>query len=105
MATRVNQLGYSRSTPVPVIERQRSDLPGEPDQSGAERQAARAEGIGASGCGPISASAGHDVIFPADRINREYWRYSFGVERQFPSGLLVELSYLGQKGTNVPILE
>ena len=35
----VNQLGYSRNTPVPVTSRQRADVPGELDQSRAERPA------------------------------------------------------------------
>ena len=41
----------------------------------------------------------------ADRVNPEYWRYSFGIERQFPGDFLVEVSYLGQRGRHLPILE
>ena len=41
----------------------------------------------------------------ADRVNPEYWRYSFGIERQFPGDFLVEISYLGQRGRHLPILE
>ena len=35
----------------------------------------------------------------------EDWRYSFGIERQFPGDFLVEISYLGQRGRHLPILE
>ena len=44
-------------------------------------------------------------IIPTNRINPEYWRFSLGVERQLWSDWLVELSYLGQKGSHVPIVE
>ena len=40
-----------------------------------------------------------------ERTNPEYWRYSFGIERQFPGDFLIELSYLGQRGRHLPILE
>ena len=40
-----------------------------------------------------------------DRVNPEYWRYSFGIEHQFPGDFLVEVSYIGQRGRHLPILE
>ena len=44
-------------------------------------------------------------MFLDERNNPQYWRYSIGVERQLPANLLVEISYLGQKGQNLPIVE
>jgi hypothetical protein len=40
-----------------------------------------------------------------ERTNPEYWRYSFGIERQFRGDFLIEVSYIGQRGQNLPILE
>ena len=63
---------------------------------------ARAWGCAESGSLGSGTAAG---IIPTDRINPEYWRFSLGVERQLGTDWLVELSYLGQKGSHVPIVE
>ena len=44
-------------------------------------------------------------MFLDQRDNPQYWRYSIGLERQLPWNVLVEVSYLGQKGRKLPFLE
>ena len=72
-------------------------------QPGAERPAARTGGIGQGLTTNLGNAPGN--VWTADRVNPEYWRFSFGVERQLPGDFLVEVSYIGQRGTNLPILE
>jgi hypothetical protein len=101
--TAINQLGYSRNTPVPVTSDNGltflANLTNPVPSGTLLAPVGSALGLRAN----LGNAPGN--VFSADRVNAEYWRYSFGVERQFPGGFLVELSYIGQKGTNVPILE
>jgi hypothetical protein len=101
--TAINQLGYSRNTPVPVTSD--NGLTFQANLTNPVPSGTLLEPVG-SALG-LRANLGNAPgnVFPAERVNAEYWRYSIGVERQFPAGFLVELSYIGQKGTNVPILE
>ena len=96
----VNQLGYSRQTPVPVTLRQRPDVPGEPDQSGAERAAPAAERLVALGLSrPTSvaslASDHPEPIGPTPNTGAS----ASASRSNSPNNWLVELSYLGQKGS------
>jgi hypothetical protein len=101
--TAINQLGYSRSTLLPVSSD--NGLTFQADLTNPVPSGRLLEPVGAA-LG-LTANLGNAPgnVFPADRVNGEYWRYSFGVEKQFPAGFLVELSYIGQQGRNVPILE
>ena len=38
------------------------------------------------------------TVFPTERSNPTFWRYSIGIERELPGDIVVELSYLGQTG-------
>ena len=85
-------------------ERQRPHVPGEPDQPGAERRAARAGGLRRSGCARISATR-RATSFRPIASTRTTGATASASRGSFRRGFLVELSYIGQRGTNVPILE
>jgi hypothetical protein len=103
ITTGLNQIGYSRNTPVPVT-----------SDNGLTFQANLSNPIPSGQLlAPVGSSQGLTTnlgnapgnVTIADRVNPEYWRYSLGVERQFPGDFLVEVSYLGQRGRHLPILE
>ena len=103
ITTGLNQIGYSRNTPVPVT-----------SDNGLTFQANLTNPIPSGQLlAPVGSSQGLTTnlgnapgnVTIADRVNPEYWRYSIGVERQFAGDFLVEVSYLGQKGRHLPILE
>lgn len=101
--TAINQLGYSRNTPLPVSSD--NGLTFQANLSNPIPSGSLLEPVGAALGLRANLGNAPGNVFAADRVNAEYWRYSVGVERQFPAGFLVELAYIGQKGTNVPILE
>ena len=101
--TAINQLGYSRNTPVPVSSD--NGLTFQANLTNPVPSGTLLEPVGSALGMRTNLGNAPGNVFPAERVNAEYWRYSFGIERQFPGGFLVELSYIGQKGTNVPILE
>ena len=103
ITTGLNQIGYSRNTPVPVT-----------SDNGLTFQANLTNPIPSGQLlAPVGSSQGLTTnlgnapgnVTIADRVNPEYWRYSIGVERQFAGDFLIEVSYLGQKGRHLPILE
>jgi len=103
ITTGLNQIGYSRNTPVPVT-----------NDNGLTFQANLTNPIPSGQLlVPVGSSQGLTTnlgnapgnVTVADRVNPEYWRYSIGVERQFAGDFLLEVSYLGQKGRHLPILE
>ena len=101
--TAVNQTGYSRSTPVPVTSDNGLTFQANLVEPGAERAVARSCRV-EPGAHHQSGQCARQRD-PQERTNPEYWRYSFGIERQFPGDFLIEVSYLGQKGSHLPILE
>jgi carboxypeptidase family protein/TonB-dependent receptor-like protein len=44
-------------------------------------------------------------IFSLERTNPQFWRFSLGLERELPWNMVVEVSYLGQIGQHLPILQ
>jgi hypothetical protein len=104
----VNQQGYARQTPVPVTTDQ--GLTFQANLTNPVPSGVLLEPNGSSlglrtNLGASLGSGTAAGIISTDRINPEYWRFSLGVERQLWSNWLVELSYLGQKGSHVPIVE
>lgn len=104
----INQLGYSRQTPIPVTADNGLTFQASlsnPVPSGQLLQPiGSAQGMRAN-LGASIGSATAAGIIPTDRTNPEYWRYSFGVEKQLANNWVVELSYLGQKGSKLPLVE
>jgi hypothetical protein len=103
MANAINQLGYSRNTPVPVSADNGLTFQGTLSNPVPNGQLLEPNGSSLGLQTNLGNAPGN--IFPADRKNGEYYRYSLGIERQFPGQFLVELSYIGQRGNSVPILE
>ena len=101
--TAINQLGYTRNTPVPVTSD--NGLTFLANLTNPVPSGVLLEPVGSAQGMRTNLGNAPGNVFPADRINSNYWRYSFGVEKQLPAGFLVELSYIGQRGSNVPILE
>jgi hypothetical protein len=103
IATAINQVGYARNTPVPV-----SSDNGLTFQANLSNPVPSGQLLQPNGSSlGLQTNLGNPPpnVFTADRKNGEYWRYSIGVERQLPGDFLVELSYIGQRGSSVPILE
>ncbi len=103
IATAINQLGFSRNTLVPVTTDQGLTFQGTLSNPVPSGQLLQPNGSSLGLQTNLGNAPGN--VFGPDRINGEYWRYSIGVEREFPGDFLVELSYVGQRGRKVPILE
>ncbi len=104
----VNQLGYSRQTPVPVTSDNGLTFQANLTNPVPSGQLLEPNGSALglrTNLGASIGSATASGIIPTDRTNPEYWRYSLGIEKQFAENWVVELSYLGQKGSHVPFVE
>jgi Carboxypeptidase regulatory-like domain len=104
----VNQQGFARQTPVPVTNDQGLTFQANLTNPVPSGQLLPPNGSSLGLRTNVGASIGSATaagIIPTDRTNPEYWRFSLGVERQLGSDWLVEVSYLGQKGSHVPIIE
>lgn len=101
--TALNQIGYSRSTPVPVTSDNGLTFNATLSNPIPSGQLLAPVGSGLGMRTNLGNAPGN--VIPQERVNPEYWRYSFGIERQFPGNVLVEISYIGQKGRHLPILE
>ena len=103
----VNQLGYARQTPVPVTSDNGLTFQANLTNPVPSGQLLQPNGSSLGLRTNLGAASHRDRggIIPTDRTNPEYWRFSLGVERQLGNDWLVEVSYLGQKGSHVPIVE
>lgn len=101
--TALNQTGYSRSTPVPVTSDNGLTFNATLSNPIPSGQLLQPVGSGLGLRTNLGNAPGNVIL--QERVNPEYWRYSFGIERQFPGNFLVEISYIGQKGRHLPILE
>ncbi len=104
----VNQTGYSRQTPVPVTSDNGLTFGANltnPVPSGQLLPPNGSELGLRTNLGASIGSATAAGIIVTDRTNPEFWRYSLGIEKQFAQNWLVEVSYLGQKGSNVPYVQ
>ena len=99
----LNQIGYSRNTPVPVTSDNGLTFQANLTNPVPSGQLLAPVGSGQGLTTNLGNAPGTSRLH--ERINPEYWRYSFGIERQFPGDFLVEVSYLGQRGRHLPILE
>jgi hypothetical protein len=99
----INQIGYSRNTPVPVSTDNGLTFQANLSNPVPSGQLVQPVGSGQGLQTNLGNAPGN--IWSADRINPEFWRFSIGVERQLPWNILVEASYIGQRGTNQAILE
>jgi hypothetical protein len=98
----LNQIGYSQNTNVPVTIDNGLTFQGtlsNPIPSGQLLQP-----VGASNGLRTNLGGSPGTIFSVDRENPEYWRYSIGFERELGWDLMMEISYLGQRGSNLPIV-
>ena len=103
ITTGLNQIGYSRNTPVPVSSDNGLTFQANLTNPIPSGQLLTPVGSSQGLTTNLGNAPGNATI--ADRVNPEYWRYSFGIERQFPGDFLVEIWYLGQRGRHLPILE
>jgi hypothetical protein len=103
----INQINFSRNTPVSVTND--SGLTFGASLSNPVPSGVLLDPVG--GALGLSTNLGGNPgsttvpIIPLDRKNAEFWRYSFGYERELPGQIVVEISYLGQKGRNLPLAE
>jgi hypothetical protein len=103
----INQINFSRNTPVPVTSD--AGLTFGANLSNPVPSGQLFDPVGGNlglstnlGGNPGSTTA---PIIPLDRKNAEFWRYSIGYERELPWQMVFEISYLGQKGRNLPLAE
>ncbi|HTG90052.1 MAG TPA: TonB-dependent receptor [Vicinamibacterales bacterium] len=99
----INQIGYSRNTPVPVTSDQ--GLTFQANLSNPVPSGQLVQPVGSSQGLSTNLGNAPGNIWNADRVNPEFWRFSIGVERQLPWEMLFEVSYIGQHGSNQAILE
>jgi hypothetical protein len=103
----INQTGYSRNTPVTVTTDNGLTFVG--DLSRPVPSGALLEPIGASqglrtNLGASLGSGTAAGFIPTERSNPQFWRFTFGIQRELPWDLLVEVTYLGQRGQNIPVV-
>ena len=98
----INQFGYSRNTLFPVSAD--NGLTFQADLTNPLPSGQLLQPVGSSLGLSANLGGSPGTVMLDDRKNPQYWRYSIGVERQLPANLLVEISYLGQKGQNLPIV-
>ena len=92
LSNAINQIGYSRNTPVPVTND--NGLTFQANLTNPIRASAAPAGrVGPGPVGDLGGSPG--TMFGDERKNPTYWRYSIGVERELRA-TCVEVSYLGQ---------
>jgi hypothetical protein len=103
ITTAVNGIGYSRSTPIPVTSDNGLTFQANLSNPVPNLQLLPPNGSSLGLATNLGNAPGNVTL--QERTNPEYWRYSLGVERQFPGEFLVELSYVGQRGRHLPILE
>ena len=104
----VNQLGYSRQTPIPVTTDNGLTFQANLTNPVPSGQLLQPNGSALGMRANLGASIGSGTaagIIPTNRTNPEYWRFSIGIEKQFAANWLAELSYLGQKGSKLPLVE
>jgi hypothetical protein len=99
----INQIGYSRNTPVPVSNDNGLTFQANLSNPVPSNQLVQPVGSGQGMLTNLGNAPGN--IWSADRVNPEFWRFSMGIERQLPWEMLFEVSYIGQRGTNQAILE
>lgn len=99
----INQIGYSRNTLIPVTAD--NGLTYQADLSNPVPSGQLLQPNGSSLGLATNLGNAPGTVFTADRKNPEYWRYSIGIERQLPGAILVELSYIGQRGRSLSLLE
>jgi hypothetical protein len=99
----LNQIGYSRNTPVPVTND--NGLTFGANLSNPVPSGVLLEPVGSSLGLSTNLGGSPGTVFSTDRVNPSFWRYSLGFERELPGNMIVELSYLGQTGQNLPIVE
>jgi hypothetical protein len=98
----INQFGYSRNTPVPVSSDNGLTFQGNLSRPVPSGQLL--EPIGSSLGLRTNLGGNVGTVFLTERDNPEFWRFSLGFERELPWNLLMEVSYLGQIGRNIPVV-
>jgi Carboxypeptidase regulatory-like domain len=99
----INQRGYAQDTPVPVTTDSGLTFQGTLSNPVPSGQLLQPVGSSLGLLTNLGGSPG--TIFSTTRKNPQYWRYSIGIERELPWNMVTEISYLGQHGQNLPILE
>jgi hypothetical protein len=98
----INQQGYSQNTNLPVTSD--AGLTFQANLSNPIPSGQLLQPVGSSLGLRTNLGGAPGTVFSVDRTNPEYWRYSFGIERELPWAMVAEISYLGQKGSNLPIV-
>ncbi len=102
LSSPINQFGYSRNTVFPVTSD--SGVTFQANLTNPVPSGVLLQPVGSSLGLSANLGGSPGTVFLDERSNPQYWRYSFGIERQLPHELLVEVSYIGQKGQNLPIV-
>jgi hypothetical protein len=99
----LNQIGYSRSTPVPVTND--GGLTFGATLSNPVPSGTLLQPVGSSLGLSTNLGGSPGTVFPTERKNPTLLRYSLGIERELPGAMVVEVSYLGQTGRELPLVE
>ncbi|HET9318001.1 MAG TPA: hypothetical protein VFQ51_20575, partial [Vicinamibacteria bacterium] len=100
----INQFGYSRNTPVVTSRDNGLTFVGNltnPVPSGTLlTPIGSSQGLSTNLGGNVSANNAPTIF--EDRDNPQVWRFTLGVQRELPGNFVVEVTYLGQRGQNIP---
>lgn len=99
----LNQIGYARNTPVPVTND--AGLTFGANLTNPVPSGVLLEPVGSSLGLSTNLGGSPGTVFSTERDNPSYWRYSIGFERELPGDMIVEVSYLGQTGRNLPVVQ
>jgi Carboxypeptidase regulatory-like domain len=100
LANPINQIGYSRNTNATISADNGLTFVG--NLSRPVPSAALLQPNGSS-LGLLTNLGGNVGTFvPTGRVNAQVWRYTLGIQRELPGEFVAELSYIGQRGQNMP---
>lgn len=99
----LNQIGFSRNTVVPTTTD--NGLTFGANLSNPIPSGVLLEPVGSSLGLSTNLGGSPGTVFSTERYNPNVWRYSVGFERELPWQMVGEISYLGQTGTNMPIVQ
>lgn len=104
LANPINQFGYSRNTPA-VTSRDNGltfvgNLTNPVPSQVLLPPIGSSQGLATNLGGNVSAANAATVF--EDRKNPQVWRFTLGIQRELPGNFMVELTYLGQRGQNIP---
>ena len=103
LANPINQFGFARNTLLPVSAD--NGLTFNASLANPVPSGVLLEPVGSSLGLRANLGGSPGTVFIDERANPRYWRYSIGLERELLWNMVAEISYLGQRGQNLPFVQ